>query len=355
VRIERSVLVLAMRADDFYTNRYRMDEPARSLKWRFTGRASEYFRVWIIGVVLSLLTLGIYSAWAKVRSQQYFYRHTWLDGSSFEYIASPRELLRGRLVFAALIGGLFVLQVVFTPAVFVSLALLLAATPWVIVRSTAFRAKSSVYRNVPLRLEASASRAYGVFFGGYATTLLSCGLAYPGARWRRLEFIVDGLRYGSAKFVWFTERDAFYSAYLRATLFMLPAFAAAVLRPELPFLAGLPAQLISSGAVLLASVYLRGVTANLLFGGVRIGPHELRSRQRFWPLCGLYATSSLAVLATLGLAIPWAKVRLARYRVDSLTLMARGPLDVSAELDPSRRRGYGDAAADLGGIDLGIG
>src|SRR5262245_31099382 len=132
-----------------------MEQSAQSLEWRFTGKATEYFRIWIIGVALSLLTLGIYSAWAKVRSQQYFYRHTWLDGSSFEYIASPRELLRGRLLFAALLTLVFIVQVVFTPAALVVLALLLAVTPWVIVRSIAFRARSSVFRNVPLKLQAS--------------------------------------------------------------------------------------------------------------------------------------------------------------------------------------------------------
>jgi uncharacterized membrane protein YjgN (DUF898 family) len=332
-----------------------MNEPARLLKWRFTGRATEYFRIWIIGVALSMLTLGIYSAWAKVRSQQYFYRHTWLDGSSFEYIAAPRELLRGRLLLALLFGALFLLQVFFTPAAFVTLALLLAATPWVIVRSTAFRAKNAVFRNVPLSFEAPLSGAYRVFFGSYAVTVLSGGLAYPGARWRRVDFVARGLRYGSEAFGWVTPRDAFYSAYRRASLFVLPALVVVVLLPELPFLAGRPLQGITYAALLLATVYLRAVMANLLYGGMRIGPHELRSRQRFWPLCALYVTNILAVIATLGLAIPWAKVRLARFRVGSLTLSARGPLDVAAEFDPSLRRGYGDAAADLGGIDLGIG
>lgn len=332
-----------------------MNQPARSLEWRFTGRATEYFRIWIIGVALSVLTLGVYSAWAKVRSQQYFYRHTWLDGSSFEYIAAPRELLRGRLLLALLFGALFVLQVVFTPAAFATLALLLAATPWVIVRSTAFRAKNAVFRNVPLAFEAPLSRAYRVYFGSYATTLVSCGLAYPSARWRRVDFVARGLRYGNAAFGWVTPRDAFYGAYLRASLFVLPALAIVVLLPELPFLAGRPLQGITYAALLLATIYLRAVMANLLYGGLRIGPHELRSTQRFWPLCALYLTNALAVLATLGLAIPWAKVRLARFRVSSLTLLARGPLDVTAELDPSLRRGYGDAAADLGGIDIGIG
>lgn len=332
-----------------------MDPSERSLELRFTGRATEYFRIWIIGVALSLLTLGVYSAWAKVRSQQYFYRHTWLDGSSFEYIATPRELWRGRLLFAALLGALFCLQAAFLPAALLSLVLLLAATPWVIVRSTAFRARSSLFRNIPLRLETSLASAYQVFLRGYLATLVSGGLAYPGARFHRVALIVDGLRYGSEAFRWSTPREAFYAAHLRGALFLLPPLALALLAPELPALAGAPSKLAFYAALFLASVYLRAVMANLLYGGLRIGPHELRSRQRFWPLCGIYAGNALAVVATLGLAIPWAKVRLARYRVDSLVLVARGPLVASAAPDPSQRRGYGDAAADLGGIDLGIG
>lgn len=332
-----------------------MDPSERSLELRFTGRATEYFRIWIIGVALSLLTLGVYSAWAKVRSQQYFYRHTWLDGSSFEYTASPRELLRGRVVLAALLAALFALQVSFTPAALITLVLVFAVTPWVVVRANAFRARSSVYRNVPLQLEASLREAYSVFLRGYLTTIASCGLAYPGARWRRLELIVDGLRYGAERFHWSTSRDEFFAIYLRAALIMLPSIALAVLASDMPALVGLSSKVISYATLLVATVYLRTAMSNLIYGGMRVGPHRLRSEQRFWSLCCIYFTNSLAVLATLGLAIPWAKVRLARYRVGSLALVARGPLDVTARLDPSRRRGYGEAAADLGGIDLGIG
>ena len=34
--------------------------------FKFTGKASEYFGIWIVNLFLSLITLGIYSAWAKV-------------------------------------------------------------------------------------------------------------------------------------------------------------------------------------------------------------------------------------------------------------------------------------------------
>jgi D-alanine-D-alanine ligase len=41
--------------------------------------------------------------------------------------------------------------------------------------------------------------------------------------------------------------------------------------------------------------------------------------------------------------------------IESLELSARGSLEVAAGSDASGRYAYGDAAADLGGIDIGIG
>ena len=39
--------------------------------FRFTGTGGEYFRIWIVNVMLSVVTFGIYSAWAKARRLQY--------------------------------------------------------------------------------------------------------------------------------------------------------------------------------------------------------------------------------------------------------------------------------------------
>lgn len=335
----------------------RMDQPGRSISVRFSGRASEYFRIWIIGVALSLLTLGVYSAWAKVRTEQYFHRHTWLDGSSFEYLATPRELLKGRLVLAFWISLLFALQVVYAPLALVGLGVVLLITPWVVVRSVGFRAQSASFRNVPLSFKSTLRGAYGVFLTSYLTTLLTFGLGYPGARWRRLEYVLEGLRYGDAPLSWRTTSDDFYRMYLRAALLWLPAgvLISAGVSHGLEGGALFATRIVPYGFVFLGTIYLRTEAANLLYGGLRIGNHRLHSAQRFWPSLSLYLSNTLAVLATLGLAIPWARVRLVRYRIESLTLEAHGGLAVRSVLDPANRRGYGDAAADLGGIDLGVG
>src|SRR6187402_3726843 len=72
------------------------------LPFEFRATGGEYFRIWIVNLLLTIVTLGIYSAWAKVRRLRYFYGSTLLDGHSFEYHATPMAILKGRLlVFAA--------------------------------------------------------------------------------------------------------------------------------------------------------------------------------------------------------------------------------------------------------------
>lgn len=58
-------------------------------QFEFHGRAGEFFRIWIVNVVLTMLTLGIYAAWAKVRTMRYFYGNTMLDGKPFDFTGNP--------------------------------------------------------------------------------------------------------------------------------------------------------------------------------------------------------------------------------------------------------------------------
>jgi Zn-dependent protease with chaperone function len=78
--------------------------PSRIL-FEFKGNGSEYFRIWVVNILLSVVTLGIYSAWAKVRRKQYFYGNTRVNGAGFEYLGSPAKILKSRLI----VGGLLVI------------------------------------------------------------------------------------------------------------------------------------------------------------------------------------------------------------------------------------------------------
>lgn len=69
---------------------------------QFTGRGGEYFRVWIVNVLLTIITLGFYTPWARRRTAQYFYGHTLVAGSPLEFTAQQRRMVVGFLVLVGI-------------------------------------------------------------------------------------------------------------------------------------------------------------------------------------------------------------------------------------------------------------
>jgi uncharacterized membrane protein YjgN (DUF898 family) len=123
----------------------------RELRFEFTGSAKEYFRIWIVNTLLTIVTLGVYSAWAKVRTKQYFYRHTFVEGTSFEYLADPLKVLKGRIIAAVALGLLFGSQHYSLTLYICTVVVFVLATPWVLVKALAFNARNSAYRTDIMR------------------------------------------------------------------------------------------------------------------------------------------------------------------------------------------------------------
>src|ERR1700761_2385520 len=73
--------------------------------FEFQGSGGEYFKIWIVNLALSIITLGIFSAWAKVRTRRYFLGNTVLAGHSFDYHGQPLRILLGRIIALVLLGG----------------------------------------------------------------------------------------------------------------------------------------------------------------------------------------------------------------------------------------------------------
>lgn len=336
--------------------------PAREVPFRFTGNAKDYFRIWIINVALTLVTLGVYSAWAKVRTKQYFYRNTWLEDNSFEYLADPIRILKGRVIMAVALGLLFGAQYYSLPLYLVLLGLMVLATPLVVVKSLAFNARNSAYRNIRFSFMGNAGEAFGIYLQMVLVYAGTCGMGYPYAQWRLTDFVVQRHLYGDERFTWSTKSHEYFAIFLMAMLVSVPVYAVAVgLMVGMTVLEGseseaalLPLGLFYAGSLVPAG-YVRAKMANALYSGVSIGPHRLVSDQRPWDVIKLYVTNALAIIGSLGLLVPWAKVRLARYRAEHLKLVAVGPLRAGSYDLAGHASAVGDAAQDLGDFDLDVG
>jgi uncharacterized membrane protein YjgN (DUF898 family) len=68
----------------------------------FSGSGGEYFRVWIVNVLLTIVTLGFYTPFARRRTAQYFWGHTIVAGSPLEFTAQQRKMVIGFVLLVAL-------------------------------------------------------------------------------------------------------------------------------------------------------------------------------------------------------------------------------------------------------------
>lgn len=327
----------------------------------FTGTTAEYFGIWLVNLVLSILTLGIYSAWAKVRTERYFYANTRLAGSTFEYLADPIAILKGRLIAYAVVVAL-VLSSEFSPLLYGVLILgVFALLPAVIVWSLRFRARNSAWRGLRFRFGGQVGAAYGPFLGWPILSALTGTLLYPLMKRRQHEFVVDEHRFGRKRFDFAGDVGQYYVPYLIAlgigvVLFfvMMGGMVGAILtgggddEPGAAMVAVLALFYLGFFAL---TVFLRVRYANLLWNSTRLGGHRFESALRARDMLWIYASNLVAIVCTLGLAIPWAMIRLARYRAEHFTFVTRGSLeDFVAELEGE----HGAAGAELvDALDLG--
>lgn len=74
-------------------------------QFKFHGKAEEYFGIWIVNILLTLITLGLYAPWAKVRRLRYFYQNTEFLTRRFDFTGLPEKIFIGRLIAIAIWGA----------------------------------------------------------------------------------------------------------------------------------------------------------------------------------------------------------------------------------------------------------
>ena len=367
----------------------------------FTGTAGSFFAIWIVNLFLTIITLGIYSAWAKVRKKRYFYGHTWVGGANFEYHGNPIAILKGRLIAVA-VFAVYSGVGHFMPKVAALLAFaLFAAAPWFIARSMAFNAWNSSYRNIRFRFQATymdvlktiwpialvlifplimpeidktnkvaPPTLFWVLFGLQMLAIFS---VYPYAIGRLKILHVNHSQYGAAPFKTDLGVGPFYKIYFLA---MLLAFAAVVMigivvgvvvasaaaagagRSAgfiMPILAGLFFMIVyfAMGSLMLA--YTKSRMGNLVFNNTRLGGQvSFTSTLKLRRLWLIYFTNMLAILFSLGLAIPWAVVRMMRYRAECLTLESTSSLDAFISGVSAQVGATGEELGEFFSIDLSL-
>lgn len=353
----------------------------REIPIEFHATGGEYFRIWIVNLLLSIVTLGIYSAWAKVRRMRYFYGSTSLEGSSFEYHGRPIAILKGRIIA---IGAYLVVVIlgqlspVFSIVMF---PLFIFGLPWIVMRSRLFQMRMSSWRGLRFNFHGTYGGALGAVIAWPILAVITLGILWPMALWKQVNYLLGNNAYGSQRFGFNSSVGSFYRFCLIGLAISIGVFCLIFLaigmlmggtglaqqiaqanaegRPQDVF------KILFSGAVLLflllyavgillINAYYRSRLLNSAIGGLQIGPHRLYSRLQVWPLFGILATNLLGMIVTLGLFYPWAKVRTMRYQFANTGVIASGDLSQFSADASQGVSAVGEEVSDIFDIDFGF-
>ena len=366
----------------------------RRLALEFTGTGGEYFRIWLVNLLLTIVTLGIYSAWAKVRKTRWFYGNLKLDGASFQYTGRPGAILRGRILVGAFAVAYSLAGRISVTAAAVASVVLGLLAPWLFFKAMKFKLTNTSWRGVRFGFDSSAGAAYATLAPGVVLWVLfsiEAATLRPGEKPNLTGFfLVYGLflaslpflharlkRYqhrattwGTTRFDFLPSTGTFYALYGKAFLVALVPMA---LMLGTFFILGLLVKGTASDARSMIIPIMVATYAAIVIGYLVVGGYFYARLQKLvwdrtrsetfrfamplpaWGLMGTWLKNGVLTLLTVGLYWPWASVNIARYQLGHLAIEATGPLDaVAAGTQAIEQSAAGDGAVDYFGWDIGL-
>ncbi|MEX8518115.1 MAG: YjgN family protein [Leptothrix sp. (in: b-proteobacteria)] len=367
-------------------------KPARRLEIRFTGSGSEYFRIWIVNLLLTIVTLGIYFPFAKARRLRYFHENTLVADSPLSFHGDPKRMLRGYLLISALFLIYSVLNNTAPLAAGVMLLCSVPLAPLLLWSALRFRIGQTGWHGLRMQFDGRLKDTYRVFWpiavpvlavliGQILLAGLANGAAYPlimvgwlvslGAllmvllvpwiQWRFKCFQHGHYRLGSEV----TRLEVSFGGYYR-TLIQITGIAVAV---GIHFVVFFPMAM-NTGSIVLPMVvaplyfiaayatiggFSRSRLQNLIWSHTRSDHVVFRSSLAAPELIVLLLKNSLLMLCTLGLYRPFAVVAVTRKRLQAIQIDLSLPLDqITGSAIGARSHSAGEAAADLNPLGFDI-
>ncbi|HCX83262.1 MAG: hypothetical protein A3E00_08035 [Curvibacter sp. RIFCSPHIGHO2_12_FULL_63_18] len=367
----------------------------------FTGSGSEYFRIWIVNLLLMLVTLGLYFPWAKARRLRYFMGNTLVGGQPLGFHGDPKKMFKGY----ALVGILFILYSIAgefsSMAGLVALVLVAGLWPALFKSSMQFRLANTSWRGLRFRFTGDLPSAYRAvlplflpglvlvgglafvndesappaWFGFLALGVMLTTLAItPWLMWNLKQYQHNHYSLGHLQTSFRASVGSFYKLSLKIVGFGLLATLLPV-AVTMGTLFGLDAvdKLREGKGIWMVMVTMLPTLLGFIVAMIAIKPYAVARLQNLvWTKTGntelrfvstlrvrslLWVTLKnwLLIVITLGLYWPFAAVALARVRLEAVSVKSRANPDLLvSQVHPREGDAAGDAAGDFFGLDVGL-
>jgi uncharacterized membrane protein YjgN (DUF898 family) len=312
-------------------------------KLRYHGEGGALFGLMIVNVLLTIITLGIYSFWAKNKVREFHYSHTSFDGDRFAYHGTGGELFAGALK-AGLIMTVFGVGLtavtemsrrgVIEPLVMIgaTAAFYLAIFFLMVIAvngARRYRLSRSSWRGIRFSFHGRWQEFLGVMVGGTLLSIVTLGFYTAWFQNNRRAFFVSNSRFGSEPFLYDGKGTALFGEYIKAFLLTLPTLG-------------------------LIWVWYAAFKHRYFWNHTAMRGARFRSTVTGGQLFGLLLTNMLLAFVTFGIATPWVITRTHEFYSNSLSL--HGTVDWAAiEQRAQSATATAEGLAEGFDVDIGLG
>jgi uncharacterized membrane protein YjgN (DUF898 family) len=313
----------------------------------FHGTGGALFGIYLQNLLLSIVTLGIYSFWGRTRVRQYLWSQTEIAGDRLAYHGTGKELLSGwakamGVLMLAYLVTFVVIPLALRPAlgpevgtavgVLVFYALFVLLIPVAVVGARRYRLSRTSWRGIRCSFHGRIRDLLKLYVSGFVIQLVTLTLYSPIYRNDVRRFFTAHTRFGSLPFEYDGRGYDLFRRYVLSLLLTIPTLG-------------------------LCWFWYAAAQDRYYWEHTIVGGARFHSTVTGGSMLGLAVKSLLLIVFTLGLGAPWAMVWIQRYRCDTLSLASE--LDLSAVTQQAQAAsgvGEGFATAfDVDGIDAGIG
>jgi uncharacterized membrane protein YjgN (DUF898 family) len=180
----------------------------RSYSLAYYGTGSEYFKIFIVNTILTILTLGLYYPWAKEKKLKYLYSKSTFDETPFVFSGTGKEMFKGFIKAIGLLLLVYALVVYIaikgypTAAVLFFYCVLLLLVPFALHGAYKYRMSKTSWKGIRFGYTGNRKELLGIFFKGVFLTIITLGIYGSWFAMNIRTYIFSNIKTGDARFVY---------------------------------------------------------------------------------------------------------------------------------------------------------
>ena len=175
----------------------------------FLGKGSAYFGIWIVNVVLTVFTLGLYYPWAVASVRKYFWSQTELENNRFVFHGTGKEIFKGFIVAYLIVIFIYGIQfygnisqnvtltLIGSSLVFLALFFLV---PIAIFGAIRYRLSRTSWRGIFFSFKGNLRDFINLYLINTLFTTITFGFYYPFMENNLRKYIFSHAKFGNLRF-----------------------------------------------------------------------------------------------------------------------------------------------------------